>query len=229
MAHAEKVIMLTYIVLLGPPGVGKGTQSKFMAKELNLPHISTGDIFRANIKQGNELGKLADSFISKGQLVPDDVTIALLRDRFTQPDCKNGAILDGFPRTPAQADALEILLNSFGGRVNLVLFITAPAESLIERLAGRWTCRAHGHIFHERFKLPKVNGVCDIDGSELYQRDDDKAETVLNRIEIYKEQTYPLIQYYTERELLVEINGIESIKAVSAQVRSALQKVLSSE
>ncbi len=220
--------MRTYIVLLGPPGVGKGTQSKFVARELGLPHISTGDIFRANIKQGNELGKLADSFISKGQLVPDDVTIALLRERFTQTDCKNGAILDGFPRTPAQADALEILLNSLGGRVNLVLFITAPAESLIERLAGRWSCRAQGHVFHERFNLPKVKGVCDIDGSELYQRDDDKAETVLNRIEIYKKQTAPLIEYYTERELLIKINGIEPIEAVSIQINSVIKKALSS-
>ncbi len=220
--------MLTYIVLLGPPGVGKGTQSKFIASELSLPHISTGDIFRANIKQGNELGKLADSFISKGQLVPDDVTIALLRERFTQPDCKNGAILDGFPRTPAQADALQILLNSFGGKVNLVLFITAPTESLIERLAGRWSCRAQGHIFHERFNPPKVKGICDIDGSELYQRDDDKAETVLNRIQIYKKQTAPLIEYYTERRLLIEINGIEPIESVSMQVRSVVKKALSS-
>jgi len=219
--------MLTYIVLLGPPGVGKGTQSKFLANELDLPHISTGDIFRANIKQGNELGKLADSFISKGQLVPDDVTIAMLRERFTQSDCKNGAILDGFPRTPAQADALEVLLNSFGGRVNLVLFITAPAESLIERLAGRWSCRTQGHVFHERFNLPKEKGICDIDGSELYQRDDDKAETVLNRIQIYKKQTSPLIEYYTERGLLIEINGIEPIESVSMQVRSVVQKALS--
>ena len=221
--------MLTYIVLLGPPGVGKGTQAKFIASELDLPHISTGDIFRANIKQGNELGKLADSFISKGKLVPDDVTIALLRERFTQPDCKNGAILDGFPRTPAQADALEVLLNSLNARVNLVLFITAPAESLIERLAGRWTCKANGHIFHERFNPPKVKGICDFDGSELYQRDDDKAETVLNRIEIYKEQTFPLIQYYIQRNLLAEINGIESIEAVSAQIKAVLQKTLSSD
>lgn len=221
--------MLTYIVLLGPPGAGKGTQSKVMASELDLPHISTGDIFRENIKQGNELGRLADSFISKGKLVPDDVTVAMLRERFKQSDCKNGAILDGFPRTPPQADALEILLNSFGGRVNLVLFITAPVQSLIERLAGRWTCRAKGHIFHEDFNQPKVKGVCDIDGSELYQRDDDKAETVLHRIEIYKDQTAPLIQYYTERGLLVEINGIESIEKVSAQVRSALQKAKSSD
>ncbi len=220
--------MVTYVVMLGPPGVGKGTQSKFLANELDLPHISTGDIFRANIKQGNELGKLADSFISKGQLVPDDVTIAMLRERFTQPDCKNGAILDGFPRTPTQADALEGLLNSLGGRVNRVLFITAPAEALIERLAGRWSCRAQGHVFHERFNLPKEEGVCDIDGSELYQRDDDKAETVLNRIQIYKKQTAPLIEYYTERKLLIEINGIESIEKVSMQIRDVVQKALSS-
>ena len=220
--------MVTYVVMLGPPGVGKGTQSKFLANELDLPHISTGDIFRANIKQGNELGKLADSFISKGQLVPDDVTIAMLRERFTQPDCKNGAILDGFPRTPTQADALEGLLNSLGGRVNRVLFITAPAEALIERLAGRWSCRAQGHVFHERFNLPKEEGVCDIDGSELYQRDDDKAETVLNRIQIYKKQTAPLIEYYTERKLLIEINGIESIEKVSMHIRDVVQKALSS-
>jgi adenylate kinase len=218
--------MLTYIVLLGPPGVGKGTQSKVVAGELDLPHISTGDIFRENIKQGNELGRLADSFISKGKLVPDDVTIAILRERFKESDCRNGAILDGFPRTPAQADALEILLNSFGGQVNLVLFITAPVKSLIERLAGRWTCRAKGHIYHEHFNPSKVTGVCDIDGSELYQRDDDKAETVMHRIEIYKDQTAPLIQYYTERGLLVEIDGIESIEKVSAHVRSAVKKTM---
>ncbi|MBL8080792.1 MAG: adenylate kinase [Anaerolineales bacterium] len=221
--------MLTYIVLLGPPGAGKGTQSKVMANELNLPHISTGDIFRENIKNGTPLGRLADTFISKGQLVPDDVTIAMLRERFTQSDCKNGTILDGFPRTPTQADELEILLNSLGGRVNLVLFITAPVESLIERLAGRWTCKAGGHIFHESFNPPKKKGVCDIDGSELFQRDDDKAETVLNRIEIYKKQTSPLIQYYTERGLLVEINGFESIEKVSAQVMAAVQEAKNSQ
>ena len=220
--------MLTYIVLLGPPGVGKGTQSKVLENELDLPHISTGDIFRENIKNGTALGKLADTFISKGQLVPDDVTIAMLRERFTQPDCKNGAILDGFPRTPTQADDLEILLNGFGGQVNLVLFINAPVESLIERLAGRWTCKAQGHIFHEHFNPPREKGICDIDGSDLYQRDDDKAETVLNRIEIYKNQTAPLIQYYEERGLLFAINGIESIEAVSMQVRSVLQSARSS-
>jgi adenylate kinase len=216
--------MLTYIVLLGPPGAGKGTQSKVLENELDLPHISTGDIFRENIKNGTPLGKLANTYISKGNLVPDDVTIAMLRERFTQPDCKNGAILDGFPRTPTQADELEVLLHSLGGQVNFVLLITAPVETLIERLAGRWTCKAQGHIFHERFNPPRVKGICDIDGSELYQRDDDKAETVLNRIEIYQNQTAPLIQYYQERGLLLEINGLDSIEEVSSQVMSVLQE-----
>ena len=219
--------MLTYIVLMGPPGAGKGTQSKVMETKLKLPHISTGDIFRENIKNHTPLGKLANTYISKGNLVPDDVTIAMLRERFSKPDCKNGVILDGFPRTPPQADELEVLLNSLGGHVNLVLFITAPVESLIERLAGRWTCKAKGHIFHEHFNPPKVKGVCDIDGSDLYQRDDDKAETVLNRIEIYQNQTAPLIQYYQERGLLIEITGIESIEDVSTQVMSVLQSTKS--
>lgn len=220
--------MLTYIVLLGPPGAGKGTQSKVLETELDLPHISTGDIFRENIKNGTPLGKLANDYISKGHLVPDDVTIAMLRERFTQPDCKNGAILDGFPRTPIQADELEVLLNSFGGRVNIVLHITAPVDYLIDRLAGRWTCKAQGHVFHEHFNQPREKGICDIDGSDLYQREDDKAETVLNRIEIYENQTAPLIRYYQERGLLIEINGIAAIEEVSMQVMSVLQKERSS-
>ena len=216
--------MLTYIVLLGPPGAGKGTQSKVLENELDLPHISTGDIFRENIKNGTPLGTLANTYISKGDLVPDDVTLAMLRERFTQPDCKNGAILDGFPRTPTQADELEVLLHSFGGQVSFVLLITAPVETLIERLAGRWICKAQGHVFHEPFNPPREKGVCDIDGSDLYQRDDDKAETVLNRIEIYQNQTAPLIQYYQERGLLLEINGFESIEVVSRQVMSAFKE-----
>jgi adenylate kinase len=220
--------MLTYIVLLGPPGAGKGTQSKVLENELDLPHISTGDIFRENIKNGTPLGKLANTYISTGHLVPDDVTIAMLRERFTQPDCKRGAIMDGFPRTPIQADELEDLLNSFGGQVNLVLHITAPVDSLIDRLAGRWICKAQGHAFHEHFNQPREKGICDIDGSDLYQREDDKAETVLKRIEVYENQTAPLIQYYQERGLLIEINGIAAIEEVSRQVMSVLQKEKSS-
>lgn len=216
--------MPTYIVLLGPPGAGKGTQAGVLAAKFGLPHISSGDIFRENIRSNTELGKLAQTYISKGELVPDDLTIEMIRERFSRPDCVNGAILDGFPRTPAQADALEHMLSGFGGQVNLVPFITAPIEVLIERLAGRWTCRAGGHIFHERFNPPKQNKICDIDGSELFQRDDDKAETVMHRIDVYQTQTAPLIDYYKKRGILAEINGFAPIEEVSAQLMTALAR-----
>lgn len=216
--------MPIYVVLLGPPGVGKGTQAEVLTERLNLPHISSGDIFRENIKRGTDMGKLAQTYMKKGELVPDDVTVAMIRERFSRPDCANGAILDGFPRTPAQADTLALMLESFGGSVNLVPYITAPNEVLMERLAGRWTCRAAGHIFHEKFNPPNKTGVCDIDGSELFQRDDDKPETVLHRIDVYQEQTAPLIDYYKRHGILVEINGFMSIDQVSAQLLSALKK-----
>jgi len=216
--------MPTYIVLLGPPGAGKGTQAQIWMQKSGLVHISSGDIFRENIKNGTELGKLAQSFMSKGELVPDDVTIAMIRERFSRPDCEAGAILDGFPRTTAQADALEKMLTEFGGQVNLVPFITAHDEVLIERLSGRWTCRAHGHIFHDKFNPPVNRSVCDIDGSELYQRDDDKAETVKRRIQVYNEQTAPLISYFRERGKLIIINGEQPIETVSVILEAALKK-----
>lgn len=215
--------MPTYIVLLGPPGAGKGTQAKVLAEKFNLPHISSGDIFRENIKNDTELGQLAKTYISKGELVPDDVTIAMIRERFSRADCVNGAILDGFPRTPAQADALCEMLKSFNGKVNLVPFITAPVEVLIERLAGRWTCRVCGRVYHERFNPPKKAGLCDVDDGELYQREDDKAETVVHRIEVYQSQTAPLIDYYKERGVLAQINGFAPIEEVSAQLMTALK------
>lgn len=215
--------MPTYIVLLGPPGAGKGTQAKVLAEKFNLPHISSGDIFRENIKNDTGLGQLAKTYISKGELVPDDLTIAMIRERFSRSDCINGAILDGFPRTPAQADALCEMLKEFGGKVNLVPFITAPVQVLIERLAGRWTCRVCGRIYHERFNPPKKMGVCDADGGELYQREDDKAETVIHRIEVYQTQTASLITYYQERGVLAEINGFAPIEEVSAQLMAALK------
>ncbi len=215
--------MPTYIVLLGPPGAGKGTQAKVLAEKFDLPHISSGDIFRENIKNDTELGQLAKTYISKGELVPDDLTIAMIRERFLRSDCANGAILDGFPRTPAQADALCVMLKEFNGKVNLVPFITAPVDVLIERLAGRWTCRVCGRVYHERFNPPKKTGICDIDDGELYQRDDDKAETVVHRIGVYQNQTAPLINYYRERDVLAEINGFAPIDEVSAQLMSALK------
>jgi len=216
--------MATYIVLLGPPGVGKGTQAKFIAETTGLPHVSSGDLFRDNIKNETELGNLAQSYMKNGELVPDDVTIRMIRDRISRPDCKSGALLDGYPRTIVQAEALEKLLGDFGGKVNYVPFITAPEATLIERLSGRWTCRANGHIFHEKFSPPKVAGICDTDGSELYQREDDKSETVIRRIQVYLTQTAPLVEYYRERGLLFEINGAQPIEKVSVDLLVILGK-----
>ena len=216
--------MAAYIVLLGPPGVGKGTQAEFIAETTGLPHVSSGDLFRDNIKNGTELGQLARSYMNKGELVPDDVTIRMIRERISKPDCQNGALLDGYPRTTVQAEALEKLLTDFGGKVDFVPFITAPESVLIERLSGRWTCRANGHIFHEKYNPPKVTGLCDLDGSELYQRDDDKSDTVVRRIQVYLDQTAPLVAYYRERGILSEIDGAQPIEKVSADLLRVLGK-----
>lgn len=216
--------MSTYIVLLGPPGVGKGTQAEILSERSGLAHISSGELFRENIKNQTELGKLAQTFMTSGELVPDDVTIAMIRERLSHPDCKIGAILDGFPRTPAQAEALEKMLREFNGQVDKVPFITAIEEVLVDRLTGRWTCRANGHIFNGKFNPPKENGKCDFDGSELYQRDDDKAETVKHRIQVYLDQTSPLISHYKDHGKLVEIDGMQSIEQVSQSLLFALKK-----
>ncbi len=216
--------MPTYIVLLGPPGVGKGTQAELIAETTGLPHVSSGDLFRENIKNETELGKLAQSFMNKGELVPDDVTIRMIRDRLSRPDCKAGALLDGFPRTTVQADSLANLLAEFGGKVNYVPYISASESTLIERLSGRWTCRAQGHIFHEKHNPPQKSGLCDFDGSQLYQRDDDRAETVIRRIQVYFAQTEPLIAYYRERGLLSEIDGAQPIEKVTADLLAVLRK-----
>ncbi len=214
--------MATYIVLLGPPGAGKGTQAQIISEKYALPHISSGDIFRENLKNETELGKLAQSYMGKGNLVPDDVTIAMIRERLARPDCKGGALLDGFPRTPAQAEALAAMLVEFNGSVKAVPYISVPETLLIERLTGRWTCRQAGHIFHEKHNPPRQPGICDLDGSELYQRDDDKAETVTRRIRVYLEQTEPLIEYYRQRGLLLEIDGSKAIETVSTELLAAL-------
>lgn len=215
--------MTKYLVLLGPPGVGKGTQAKILSERTGLAHISSGDLFRENIKNQTELGLLAQTYMSKGELVPDNITIGMIRERLSRTDCGVGAILDGFPRTPAQADALEAMLEEFKGHVDAVPFISAAEDTLVERLSGRWTCRASGHIFNEKFNPPREPGVCDFDGSELYQRDDDKAETVKRRIHVYLEQTSPLIAYYREHGKLVEIDGMQSIEQVAQSLESALK------
>ena len=216
--------MATYIVLLGPPGVGKGTQAKNLAAQTGLIHISSGDLFRENIKNQTELGRLAKSFMDKGELVPDDVTVAMVKDRLARPDCKAGAILDGFPRTPVQAEALSRLLAGFKGDVNFVPFINADPRVLIERLSDRWICRTQGHIYNIKSNPPRVAGRCDLDGSELYQRDDDKAGTVTNRIKVYAEQTAPLIAYYRGQNKLVEIDGTQPIEKVTEALISVIRK-----
>jgi len=216
--------MAKFIVLLGPPGVGKGTQAKILSERTGLAHISSGDLFRENLKNQTDLGRLAQTYMSKGELVPDDVTIAMIRERLSRPDCEAGAILDGFPRTPAQAHALEIMLEEFKGRVDVVPFITGSENVLVERLGGRWTCRANGHIFNEKFNPPRESGKCDFDGSELYQREDDKAETVKRRIQVYLEQTSQLISYYRDHGKLIEIEGMQSIDVVTQSMMAALQK-----
>jgi len=216
--------MASYIVMLGPPGVGKGTQAKILAEKTGLAHISSGDLFRENIKNQTELGQLAQSYMNKGELVPDDVTISMIRERLSRSDCQAGAILDGFPRTPAQADALKQMLSEFSGDVDYVPFVTADQEVLVSRLSGRWTCRANGHVFHEKYNPPQKEGICDLDSSELYQRDDDKAETVVRRIQVYLEQTAPLISYYREAGKLIEIDGAQPIEQVTDALTKALQK-----
>jgi len=216
--------MPTFIVILGPPGVGKGTQAEILSKRTGLAHISSGDLFRENLKNQTELGKLAQTFMSKGELVPDDVTIGMIRERLSRPDCSIGAILDGFPRTPVQAKTLESMLAEFEGAVDAVPLIIVDEDVLVQRLSERWTCRANGHIYNGKSNPPKETGKCDFDGSELYQRDDDRPETVKHRIQVYLDQTAQLISYYRDKGKLVEIDGMQSIEQVTHALELALKK-----
>jgi len=217
--------MAIYLVLIGLPGAGKGTQAVILSKERGLTHVSSGDLFRDNIKRQTELGKQVEAILKSGALVPDDVTIAMVRDRLMQPDCQKGAVLDGFPRTPAQAEALNKMLGELGGRVNLVPYVKVRDDVLVERLSGRWTCQTCQTVYHEKFNPPKVAGVCDKDGGELTQRPDDKAETVKTRIAEYMKNTAPLIEHYRTQGLLVEINGEQEIEKVTAELLAAVAKV----
>ncbi len=211
-----------FIVLLGPPASGKGTQATRLRQTLNLPHVASGDLFRENLKNETELGLKAKVYIERGDLVPDDVTIAMVMERLSRPDCAGGALLDGFPRTIAQAEALDQALAERGHKINLVPYIAVPDEVLIERVSGRRLCRVCGEAYHIRFNPPQQPGVCDNDGGELYQRDDDKPETVRQRLKVYWEQTSPLVDYYRRRGVLVEVNGDQSIDAVEADLRAAV-------
>ncbi|NMC30075.1 MAG: adenylate kinase [Pelolinea sp.] len=204
-----------FIVLMGPPGAGKGTQAEIISEKLSIPHISSGDLFRENLKNDTELGKKARAFMDSGKLVPDDITISMVAERLSRQDCKNGALLDGFPRTPFQANELDKILKENGNAINCVPYIKVSDRDLLERLTGRWTCKAAGHIYHEKFNPPKNPGICDIDGSPLYQREDDKKETIEKRLAVFHEQTAPLVEYYREKNLLVEVDGTRPIEEVS--------------
>jgi len=218
--------MPTYIILLGPPGAGKGTQAAWISEEFDIPHVSSGNIFRENLKNKTELGKIALKYIERGELVPDDVTIEMMKDRLIRPDCKNGALLDGFPRTPEQAGALDKILAEMGGQVNCVPLIVVPAEMLVERISGRRVCRENDHVYHVIYNQPKHPGICDLDGSELYQRDDDKEETVRRRILVYEQQTTPLIAYYQNKGLIISVDGTREIGEVSNQLLREIKKAL---
>ena len=212
----------TYIVMLGPPGAGKGTQAEILAQKLGLVHVSSGDLFRENLSNQTELGKLAQTYMTKGELVPDDVTIAMVKERLSRPDCAKGAVLDGFPRTPAQAEALNKILAEMNAKVDLVPLISVPNDVLVERLSGRWMSKS-GRVYHAFYNPPKVKWVDDIDGTPLYQREDDKPETVQRRMDVYYEQTAPLIDYYRQAGLLVEIDGTQEIEKVTEDILKAIK------
>ncbi len=210
------------IIMLGAPGAGKGTQAKMIAEKCSIPHISTGDIFRANIKNGTELGSKAKAYMDKGLLVPDELVCDLVVDRIQQDDCAAGYILDGFPRTIPQAEALEAALNAIGQKVDFALDIEVPDENIIERMAGRRSCVGCGATYHLVFNPTKQEGVCDVCGDKLILRDDDKPETVQNRLSVYHEQTKPLIDFYAQRDVLKEIDGTQSMSKVFEDILTIL-------
>jgi adenylate kinase len=212
------------IVLVGPPGAGKGTQAAYLAKNLAIPHISTGDLFRANISQGTDLGKQAKAFMDAGDLVPDEVTIGMARDRMNQSDAAGGFLLDGFPRNVSQAEALDEALKEDGVTLDAVLDLEVPEEEVVKRIAGRRICRKDSsHVFHVSYSPSKQQGVCDVCGGELYQRDDDSEETVRKRLEVYHTQTEPIIDYYKAQDLVVTIPALGKVEEVTERAMAALQ------
>jgi adenylate kinase len=215
--------MPTYILLIGGPGAGKGTQAEALVAKYGLPQVASGDLFRDNLKRSTELGQLAKGYMDRGELVPDDVTVAMIRQRLQQPDAHNGTILDGFPRTVPQAEALDKLLAEFGGKTDVVLYIKVPEDLLLDRLSGRWICRGpQQHVYHMLYNPPKTPGVCDVDGTELFQRADDTREVQQNRIQVFLKQTAPLIEYYMQRGDLVEIDGTQDIAGVGRDLSAAI-------
>jgi adenylate kinase len=210
------------IIMLGAPGAGKGTQAKMIAEKFSIPHISTGDIFRANIKNGTELGKKAKEYMDKGQLVPDELTVEILLDRVANEDCKNGYVLDGFPRTIPQADVLDKELTKLGDKVDFAINVDVPDENIVRRMSGRRACLKCGATYHIEHIPPKKEGICDTCGSELVQRDDDKPETVQNRLSVYHEQTQPLIDYYNKKNILKTVDGTKDMQEVFSDIVNIL-------
>ena len=214
----EKTEVMMKIIMLGAPGAGKGTQAKMIAKKYGIPHISTGDIFRANIKNGTELGAKAKEYMDKGLLVPDELTVDLVMDRFKEADCANGYILDGFPRTIPQAEALDKALSAIGETIDYAINVEVPDENIVHRMSGRRACVGCGATYHIVYNPSKVEGKCDVCSADLILRDDDKPETVLNRLNVYHEQTQPLIDFYGKKGVLKEVDGTMDMQDVFAAI-----------
>ncbi len=211
-----------FLILLGPPMSGKGTQSARLSDSLEIPKVSSGDLFRENIKNRTELGLKAKSFIDRGDLVPDQITIDMVTDRLNQEDCRNGAVLDGFPRTISQAEAMDGILRDLGAELTGAISIAVPEDVLVERASGRRICRICGKSYHLVFNPPAEEGVCDLDGGELYQREDDKPDTVRQRLAVYQAQTSPLIDYYRNRGILKEVDGNKAIDDVGEEIAAVI-------
>ena len=210
------------IIMLGAPGAGKGTQAKMIAEKYQIPHVSTGDIFRANIKNGTELGKEAKKYMDQGQLVPDELTVKILLDRVAQADCANGYVLDGFPRTIPQAEVLDEALTKLGEKIDFAINVDVPDENIVRRMSGRRACLSCGATYHIEHIPPKKEGICDVCGQPLVLRDDDKPETVLNRLKVYHDQTQPLIDFYSNKGVLQSVDGTMDQKAVFAAIVAIL-------
>lgn len=214
------------LILMGPPGSGKGTQAAFISKEIGIPHISTGDMFRKAISEKTELGSKAKEYLDSGRLVPDEVTVGIVKERLQEPDCHQGFLLDGFPRTVAQAEALASILASMGLKLDSVIDIQVPREELLKRLTGRRMCKECNATYHVAFSPPLQSDRCDKCSGDLYQRDDDTEETINKRLDVYKEQTQPLIEYYEKQGLLENINGNQEIEAVLSEIGTSIGRNL---